>query len=189
MKLIDIILVVILIFGAFRGFQKGLLLELIQFFSFFLAIIIGFQTMYVGAGYISPYIQEEGVALFVAFIVIFFGVILLLNLFGRLLKKLLNLTLLGSIDDIAGALIGLLKWALTISIFIWLLSFFNVSLDPEYTDNAKVYPYVASIAPYMVEKLSFILPYFQELFENGKELIDDGEAQAYRLSISKLGWV
>lgn len=177
--IVDIILVIILIFGAFRGFQKGLLLELIQILAFFIAIIAGFKLMEWGAQYVSRYVEQTGLAMFISFFVIFIVIILTLNLIGTALKKLINLTLLGSIDDAAGAIIGLLKWALTISILIWIFGFFNVSISEEYTSSAMVYPFVKSIAPYLFELFSGVAPYFRELFDQGKEAFEENERQAF----------
>jgi membrane protein required for colicin V production len=110
-------------------------------------------------------------------------VVLALNLIGHLLKKLLNLTLLGGLDDLAGAIIGVLKWSLTISIFIWLFTFFEIEISPDFIEGSLIYPYVAVIAPYLFETFSFLGPIFKEFFDSGKELIKPKEQQAYISSL------
>lgn len=183
MKIIDIILIVILLFGAYRGFKTGLLLELIQFASFFIAIIAAFKLKDWGATFVERYVSQEGLAQLIALVAIFAVVVLALNLIGHLLKKLLNLTLLGSLDDLAGAFVGVLKWALTISIFIWLFTFFEIKMNAEFTEGSLLYPYVAAIAPYLFDTFSFLGPIFKEFFDNGKELIKPKEQQAFISSL------
>jgi membrane protein required for colicin V production len=156
---------------------------LIQFASFFVAIIAAFKLKDWGAVYVEKYVSQDGLPQLIALVVIFIVVVLALNILGHLLKKLLNLTLLGSLDDLAGAIIGVLKWALTISIFVWLFTFFEIEMNPEFIESSVIYPYIAAIAPYLFDTFSFLGPIFKEFFDNGKELIKPKEQQAFVSSL------
>ena len=179
MKLLDIILIVLLLFGAFRGYQKGLLLELINFISFFLALLLAFNFKDWGTEVLRGFLdQPEGLLNIIAFVAIFILVIIGLDLIGKGIKSLLDLTLLGSLDDLAGGLIGALKMALMISIFLWIFELFDIGISPSYSEGTIIFPYVYAIAPFLLDLLAVAFPFIQDMLDNGKQLLKDQEQMA-----------
>jgi membrane protein required for colicin V production len=178
-KLLDIILIVLLLFGTFRGYQKGLLLELINFISFFLALILAFNFKDWGTGILQRFFdQPDGLLNIISFVAIFIIVIVGLDLIGKAVKSLLDLTLLGSVDDFAGGLVGALKWALMISVFLWIFELFDVGISPSYSEGTIVFPYVHAIAPFLLDMMAVVFPVIKDLLDNGKELLKDQEQVA-----------
>lgn len=166
MKIIDIVILVILVLGAFRGFQKGLLLEIIGLAAFFLGIWGGFRLMDAGVDFLEEFMDFKGLLPFISFILIFVIIVLVVNLVGMVLKKTIDMTILGSFDDLAGSLAGVLKWALSLSFLIWLLGFFNFRLGEEYTEGSVIYPFIAGLAPWLIETVSEIMPFIKEFFDS-----------------------
>ena len=100
MKALDIILIIILLFGAYRGFQKGLVVELFGLLAFILAIFVGVIMMEVGTEFLQKFINGyEKLLPYLAFLLIFILVVLTMKLLAWLLKKGLNLTPLGAVDN------------------------------------------------------------------------------------------
>ncbi len=183
MKILDIILVVLLIFGAVRGFQTGLLLELIQFTSFFIALIVAFNLMDNAVLFLEQHFdQPKGLLSIFSFVGLFIIVIVALNLLGKGIKSLLDMTLLGSLDDIAGAALGIFKWALMISIFFWIFTYFDITISAEYRAGTYVYPVIESIAPWLLEQLATVFPFIQDLIDQSKEMIKKDEQMAFTLT-------
>lgn len=183
MKILDIILIVFLIFGAIRGFQKGLLLELINFTSFFMALIVAFNFMDVTVVFLEQYFdQPRGLLSIISFIGLFILVIVLLNLLGKGLKSLLDMTLLGNLDDLAGSLLGVFKWALMISIFFWIFTFFDIRISESYSSGTYVFPIVESLAPWLMEKLAVVFPFIQDFIDQSKEMIRDDKQMAFTIT-------
>ncbi len=184
MKIIDIVILIILILGAFRGFQKGLLLEIVGLFAFVLGIIGGFQFTPLVAGFLDGYFTKiPGLIPVISFIIVFVVIVLAVNLVGMVLKKTIDLTLLGSFDDLAGSLAGVLKWALALSFLLWLLTFFGFQLADRYTEGATVYPFVVSLAPWVIDTISVVLPFVKDFFENLRPEQQEEERQAF------VGWL
>lgn len=171
MKTLDIILLVPLVFGAVLGYRKGLLIELIGIVAFVLAIIAGFKLMEVGMVYLDQYIEGFNELLpFLSFIIIFLAIIILINMLGKLLKKMIDMTILGGFDSIAGAIVGIAKWAIGVSILLWLCNNFGFEL-PGQNEELVLYPYLAELGPNIIASLDAVLPFAQDMLDSIKELL------------------
>lgn len=171
METLDIILIIPLVFGAVMGFRKGLLLEIIGILAFVLAIIGGFKLMEIGISYLQEHIEGMDHLLpFISFLVIFLAIILLVNMLGKLLKKAVDLTLLGGLDKFAGAIVGIAKWAIGLSIILWLTSNFGVEL-PGQDQELVLYPYLVKLGPNIIEALNVVLPFAEEMMDSIKEMV------------------
>ena len=171
MKTLDVILIIPLIFGGAMGYRKGLLLELFGILAFVLAIIGGFKLMELGMSYLSEYLEGVDHLLpFISFLVIFIAIILLVNMLGKLVKKMVDMTLLGGVDKFAGAIVGIVKWAIGLSIILWLTLNFGVEL-PGQDEELVLYPFLADLGPNIISALDVILPFAEEMLESIKELI------------------
>ena len=169
MRTLDIILLIPLFFGAYLGFKKGLLLEIVSLLAFILAIVGAFKLLNFGMELLQPYFESWERSLpIISFIALLLAILLLVNLAGKIVKKILDLTLLGGLDNFAGAVIGLLKWAFGVSILLWLGESIEISISDEMAEGTYVYPIVASIAPFMIDLFSEYLPFIQDVFDTLK---------------------
>ncbi|MTI31313.1 CvpA family protein [Xanthovirga aplysinae] len=172
MKTLDIILMIPLLFGAYRGFSKGLLLEIIGLIAFVLAIIIGIRFLNVGIEFlISQFGQLNTYLPYIAFLLLFIGTLLLINLLGRGIKKVLDMTLLGKVDNLAGALVGVFKWAFLISLILWVSASVGILIPKNLQENTIIYPFIADFAPLTVKKLEGLLPYAKGMIEMVSDLL------------------
>lgn len=172
MTTLDIILIVILGFGLFSGFRKGFVMEVVSILAFILAIIGAFKLLQVGMDFIQENFQLTGKLLpYLTFILIFIAIVILVNLVGKSVKKMLDMTLLGSFDSLAGAIIGLFKWAFGISVLIWIFNYFQINPIDAYGEDSVVYPLVVSFAPTVVDYISALIPFAKDLFSSVKETV------------------
>ncbi len=161
MNLLDLLFILPLLYGAYSGYHKGLLIELIGIAGFIVAIIVGFKFLGIGMNVISPIIGEAMANRFLpylSFTLIFFPTILLLNKFGWMLRRVLRFTILGTIDGFAGALLGIFTWLFGMSTCFWLLSTMDVKLPKKLTDESLSYPFVRNFAPKIISKSSDWIP-------------------------------
>lgn len=160
-----------LIFGAVMGFRKGLLLEIVGILAFVLGIIGGFKLMELGMTYLDDYFEDfDHLLPFISFLIIFLAILLLVNLVGKAVKKMVDMTLLGGVDKFAGAIVGLAKWAIGLSLVLWLTQNFGIVL-PGQDEDLVLYPYLAELGPNLIKSMSVILPFAEEMIESIKELI------------------
>lgn len=166
MPVVDIILLVILLLGAWSGYRKGLMLEVVAIAAFVLAIIGGFKLLDSAMNIVASFYDGFGTFLpVVAFFLIFILVIVVVNLAGRFLKKVIDWTPLGFFDNIAGAALGIFKWALGVSILLWVGSSAGFELPKSAVDKAKIYPVVVEVAPKVGAWIGSVFPPFRDLMD------------------------
>ncbi len=166
MPVVDIILLIILIFGAWSGYRKGLMLEIVAIAAFVLAVIGGFKLLDITMNIVSSFYGGFGTFLpVVAFFLIFVLVILVVNLAGKVLKKVIDWTPLGFLDNVAGAAVGIFKWALAISILLWVGSTAGFELPKSSVEKTKIYPVVVEVAPKVGVWIGSVFPPFKDLMD------------------------
>ncbi len=172
MNTLDIVLLALLLFGAFKGYQKGFLLEAVAILSFLLGIIGGFKLLHWGMSVLDERFDINGELLpYLSFILIFISIVILVNLLGKVVKRIVDMTLLGSVDNLAGALLAVFKWAFGISVVFWLSNSFGLNMPSSWTEGSFLYSYLLTFAPQMVEVISGVLPFADDLFQKIRELL------------------
>ena len=172
MRTLDIILLIPLIFGAYKGYKKGLLLEVIGIFALFLAVILGFKLLDWGIGLWAEYSEDYNKFIpYIAFLVIFIGTLLLLNLVGTILKRALDFTPFGMVDNAAGAMIGFVKWAFAMSLFFWFAANLDVQVPQDMAKGTYIYPLILTFAPSLIDIFTSLLPFTRQFIDSVKSLI------------------
>ena len=172
MNTLDIIIIIPLVFGAFKGFRKGLLMELVSILSLLLALVCSFHFMHKGVSMLSGYLGNESSLLPVfSFLIIFMVVLMGVFYLGKALKTVLDVTLLGSVDDIAGAILGMLKWGLVFSVFLWLFDKAGIMLPAKMTASSVLFPYVVAYAPRLLDIVNSLLPFTDDLVGKISEML------------------
>ncbi len=123
---LDGVIALILIFGLFRGFQKGLLLELFGL----VGAILGFYAAVYGATPVAHLLAQyttlsSQTLTIIAFILTFLLAYLALKILGRVLTAILNFLALGLLNRLLGAVFGLLKTTVILCALLFLVSFWR----------------------------------------------------------------
>ena len=155
------------------GFKKGFILEIITLLALILAVIGGFHFLHWGMSMLTDNFQLSGRFLpFLAFILIFVGIIAIVNAIGQALKKIIPMAFLGGIDRIAGSVLGAIKFVFLFSILIWVFQIFGVEMPQHLQDDSFLYSYVVALAPATVEIFSFIIPASSDLMDDISDLMN-----------------
>lgn len=161
MNTLDLLMIIPLIWGAYNGYRKGLLIEIVAVIALVVAMIVGFKFLSFGIDLLAPYISRElarKILPWLGFSVIFFPTVFMINQFGYSLRKSLRYTILGTFDSMAGAAIGIFTWVFGISVILWLFSFMSVKMPLKYTQGALLYPYISPVAPQIMDKAAVWVP-------------------------------
>lgn len=172
MEIIDIILILILGYGGYKGYQTGLLIQFITFIAFIIAVVTAFNLCQLGVIKLKTWFDLNNSLLPVlSFLIIFLVVLILIILLGKFLTSVLHQSLLGSIDQYAGALVGILKAAFGLGCVLWLLEKSGLKIPVEYTDESFVYTWLTEYSPNVIKLLGKVIP-FEDIMIKVEELIN-----------------
>lgn len=119
MATVDIIITVLLVIGAVRGFISGLILQVTSLAALILGIWMAIRFSNFTATVLMEKFGLNGhfVSL-LSFAITFLLVLTAIHFLGRLIDKFFNLTPLGIINKLFGLVFGVAKYGLIISVII-----------------------------------------------------------------------
>ena len=103
---IDIAFVIVMLLAVFKGLSKGLILGIFSLVAFTIGLAAALKLSAVVAVYLNNNVTTSTKWLPVlSFILVFVGVVLLVNLIGRVIKKAMQIAMLGWMDKLGGVLL------------------------------------------------------------------------------------
>ncbi len=156
---LDGLILLFLGWGAYKGYKKGLIVEIISLFIFIVLLIIVFKFLQLGNDWASG--LPQGVS-FGSFLVFFALTALAVSWIGKLLKSIINAVLFKGFDSVLGAVFGVFKYAVAIAILLQLFTHVGV-IKPSSLSNSVFYPFLTRSAEIASEFISRIFPQFQEM--------------------------
>lgn len=114
---------VLLLLGAIRGWRTGLIKQVVSLGGLIAGLLIAKLCYAMVGDAIAPHIDNHTtLAHVLAFILIWIAVPVILGVLGEILTTVLDkLFVLGTVNSILGALLGLIKFQLIIGAMIWVL--------------------------------------------------------------------
>lgn len=108
----------------------------------------------------------------IAFLIVFIITLLIVKIAGWILKKMMDMILLGGIDSIAGGILGIVKSAFFISLFMWLALGFELKMPNEWSAKSEYLQYIEPLAPGVIWVLEPLVPKIKELQETIAEIVE-----------------
>ena len=124
MNYLDIIFMVPLIWAGFRGFKKGLIIEVSALIAFGFGIWGGIHFSDFVAELLSNSIESKYVPL-VSFAITFILIVAAVFVLGKMLEKAVNLVQLKLVNKVTGAVFGVAKIVLVISVLLVIVNSFD----------------------------------------------------------------
>jgi membrane protein required for colicin V production len=153
MNAFDILVAVFLSYGLIRGLFRGLVKELASI----IGALGGFFTAYslygAAAGYLSGLVSNHAYRNILAFMAIFCGVVILVSLLALVIQYVLRIAFLGWLDRLGGAVFGILKGVLTVSVLFLVLTAFLPKGTPLIRDSMSG-PYVSMVSEQLAALVS-----------------------------------
>ena len=114
---IDVIILLPLVYGAYKGFSQGLIVEMSTLFALVLGVFISLRYAVNVEGFLKDFVAlPESYAYYIAFAVTFLLVIIVMHLLGKLLTKLIDMVSLGLFNKLFGIVLGVLKAAIVVCV-------------------------------------------------------------------------
>jgi len=165
MNTLDLVLMVPLLYGAWRGWQKGLLLEIVSLLALFLGVLGALKLHSWGMTVLLPHLNIglAGVAPYVVFLILLVGLVMGVHMLGKLLKTVLSYTMLGGFDSLGGALMGTAKMLFGLSLFVWASQLAGVAVSTGTSGDSILYPVLVKTGPKAISGISYVLPFAKSL--------------------------
>lgn len=157
MNYFDIIFAIPLVWITYKGFSKGLVIELASLIALLLGIYVSIHFSYYTQDILTGKLNIDSKYIsMISFVVTFAIVIIVVFLLGKALEKVINLLQLKLINKLIGALFGFLKAAFILSVLIFLLNKIDEDqniVSKETRDSSFLFNPISLIAPTVFPKL------------------------------------
>lgn len=152
MNWLDIVLLIILGASAWKGFQRGFVIEVASLLGLVLGIWAGIHLSDRVIDALG--LEVRGAA--AAFLITFGLVLALVVVLGHLLTKAIDLAALSIPNKMAGIAFGVLRSAFTLSIALNLLHGWSAGALPpaDVREQSRLHPDLMILAPFVVPKLN-----------------------------------
>ncbi len=173
-NLLDLLLLIPLLFFGWTGYRKGFIIEISTLAALILGLYFAFYFSDLTANFLISYIHiDQKYLAVVSFVVTFIAVVIVVLAIGKVVEKFINILMLGFINKLGGALFGILKGALYLSILIFIINYFDSGrniIKREAVAKSVLYAPIASLAPMLyshldLKKLKFELPDKEEILK------------------------
>lgn len=150
MSYLDIFIIIPLLWGLYRGFTKGFIIELATLISLCLGIL--------GAVKLSDFVSDYCVTNFgwtseylpqISFVITFVIIVVMVYLIAKAIEQFVRLAALGVLNRIFGSVFGVFKFAVAMSCLIYVINTMRTSekiFPAEQKEKSLLYKPVASIA-------------------------------------------
>lgn len=158
MSYIDIIISLIVAWGAFSGFRKGLVLEAGSLIAIIAGIYGALEFSFVIRNYLADSVDwSERAIQLTSFICTFLAIVIIINLIARAFQKIIKAVALSMINRIFGLIFGAAKYLVIVSGLLYVLNTFNQRypfIDDETLHESLLYHPLAEIIPNVYPSLS-----------------------------------
>jgi membrane protein required for colicin V production len=165
MNFIDIILLVIIIWAAYKGFSKGLIIQAASLAALFLGVFGAIKFSGYTAYVLTEKLDFKGDYLqLTAFAITFVLIVIAVHFVARLTEKFFKVVALDFVNRILGLLFSTIKMAFIISIVLVIINTIDYRapfLPREKVNKSLLYRPISALAP-------MIFPYFKMEYEKIK---------------------
>ncbi|AGA76937.1 CvpA family protein [Echinicola vietnamensis] len=176
MNTIDIVILILLAIGAYSGYRQGLFIGILSIVAFIIGLVFAFKFMHWGAELLATRVESLTFMLpFISFLIIFLLVTITIRILALLVKKTLDLTILGTFDNFAGAILGLLKWGFMLSLLIWAAKSFGIEMPREKLEESYLFTVIEPFAAIVIDMVGVITPAIQDAVGRINELVEKSQ--------------
>jgi membrane protein required for colicin V production len=169
--MIDIVVLALLGLAGYKGFKDGVIMEVFSFLAVVVGLIASVRLLHPAMELMAPHARNAGAALpFLMFALVFAAVFLIIFLAGKMIKSAMKLTVMGTVDQFAGAFLGVLKAGFLIGILFWLGQLLNIAKVFPIVNDSFMVSITSDFASTTIHILNHAFP-VKEIFEKVNHII------------------
>lgn len=173
-RVIDIVLGLILVWGGYKGYKKGFVLEALSTLVFIIGLLLIFYlitTLFYAAksgGYMEETAKPTSfIFYFIAFIALSLGI----NYFGKWLSEKISYSIFGDLEAFLGMTLAIIKYAIFLSTLIWILERVGYRMPTAAVADSQLYPLVRKLQPWLIDAGNKFMPFVNEMFAHMDNLL------------------
>ena len=151
MNYIDLIIIVLLVFGLARGFIDGFIKELASLLALILGIWGAIKFSSFTAERLADYFDMTGKYVAItSFLITFIIIVIIIHFIGIAIDRLVDTLSLGFLNRLLGLAFGVIKTAIILSVIFVVLNAIDAKhhfLPREAIQHSRLYNPIADIAP------------------------------------------
>ena len=155
MSVLDIIFIIPIVWLAYSGFKKGLIIEVATFIALLLGIYASLYFSDITAEFLKETFELKTKYLnLISFVITFLLVVIGINLIGKLISKVVDMAALGFLNKSAGGLFGVLKAIVFLSFILFFIEKVDKKhfvLSEDLKEGSLFYPYIQPFAPELID--------------------------------------
>jgi len=162
MNWLDALIIVFLIIVTITGLRKGLIKTIIPLIGIIIGVVLAGQFYDSMGSWLSTWLKSPSQANIIGFTIIFLLVIIVSLIIASLLSKFLSLLLLGWLDKLGGAFLGLVMGALFCAAILTIITKYHFPGMESAIGNS-------SLASFLVDHFPLVLPLLPQDFDSVRD--------------------
>ena len=164
----DIVIAIILFLFGFKGFRKGLIIEVVTLLAFGMGIYGAMHFSDFTATHLQEVMEINPKYLnTIAFVLTFIILVIVVNLIGKAITNLVKAMNLSFWNKMGGFLFGAAKGVLLCSTFVLVLNNlqFTGLIKEDLKEGSYLYPYIEKTVPYLYQGFDLVKEAIHDLNE------------------------
>jgi membrane protein required for colicin V production len=157
MNAIDIVFLILFLWAAWKGFKRGLVIELASLAALVLGIYAALNFSTYAAGVLEKYVEMDPYWLnILSFSLTFLLVMVAVIFLGKMLEKVVKLVMLGLINKLLGLVFSVLKTAMVLSVLIFLFNLIDHDkriYPEEKRQDSRLFAPVEALVPELLQRI------------------------------------
>lgn len=159
MNYIDIILLLPLLYGAYRGFSRGLIIEVATLLGLLLGVYVAIKFSGYTESFLRDFLNLSSEYLsYIALGITFLIVVIAISLLGKLLTKLIDIISLGLANKLLGTILGVAKFFVFLCIVLLIVNALDEKfhfMNEEVKEDSLLYNAFLTFAQRMYNMIKF----------------------------------
>jgi membrane protein required for colicin V production len=157
MSIIDIICLIPLGLFLYKGYQRGLIIELFSLIALLIAIVGSLKLSHAFISLFEKNLIDHVWIPYIAYVLVFIALYFLVLSLGKLMEKVLKTAHLNFFNRIGGAFFGTAKALILISLFFWVSDQVGIPTQ-DVLQKSLAYKHTKALGPMIMQGMHHSIP-------------------------------
>ncbi len=175
--ILDIVFAIMIILAILKGYSHGFIVAVFSVIALVVALAAAIKLSTVAAAYLQNSVNVSSKWLpVISFALVFLIAVLIVRLAAKAIEKALQIVMLGWLNRLAGILLYTIIYTIVLSVVLFYAEKIKV-INEETIAASKVHDFIQPLGPRAIEALSFIIPFFKNMFQELEAFFDSAASK------------